>query len=163
MPKDALADTVVDLDRLLRAVDSHEALSVSYLRELRDELESTLRTIKALHAEQTSLTARRQEVTQLLRITKNKGKDQAVRLRSALKAHFGHRFEGLVHFQIRPVRRRSRSVPEEVGIANLDSLIAARTPGASPARSAAPAELSSASPDSPPASLETGADSPEQS
>jgi hypothetical protein len=163
MPKDALADTVVDLDRLVRAVDSHEALSVTYLRQLRDELESTLRTIKALHAEQTSLTARRQEVTQLLRITKAKGKDLAVKLRSALKAHFGHRFEGLVQFQIRPVRRRTRSISEEAGIANLASLMAAHEPGASPARSAAPAEPSSASPNSPPAIPETGADSPEQS
>jgi hypothetical protein len=163
MPKDAFADTVVDLERLVRAVDSNEALGVAYLRDLRDGLESTLRTIKALHAEQTSLTARRQEVTQLLRITKTQGKDQAVKLRSALKAHFGHRHEGLVQFQIRPVRRRSRSVPEEVGIASLASRAADRETAARLPRSAAPAESSSASPLSLPASREDGAASPQQS
>jgi hypothetical protein len=112
MPKDALADVILDLDQLLGAVDSHEALDDPYLRRLRDELEAALLEIKALHAEQASLAARRQEVTQRLRITRGQGQDTAIRLRSALRAHFGHRFEGLVRFRIRPVRRRSRAIPE---------------------------------------------------
>lgn len=149
MPKDALADFIVDLDQLLGAVDSHEALDVPYLKQLRDELEGKLREIKALHAEQVSLTARRQEVTQRLRIMRGEGKDAAVKLRSGLRAHFGHRFEGLVRFRIRPVRRRSRAVPETMAI------LPERT-GGTPAKKSAKPEPSSASPAS-------GSESPEKS
>lgn len=149
MPKDALAEFIVDLERLLAAVDSHEALDVPYLRKLRDDLEATVLEIKALHAEQVSLTARRQEVTQRLRIMRGQGTDAAVKLRSGLRAHFGHRFEGLVQFRIRPVRRRSRAVPETATLLTAGA-------GARPAKTAAKPEPPSVSPAS-------GSDSPEES
>jgi hypothetical protein len=139
MPKDALADFILDLDQLLGAVDSHEALDEPYLRRLRDELEATLLEIKALHAEQASLAARRQEITQRLRITRSRGQDAAIKLRSALRAHFGHRFEGLVRFRIRPVRRRSRAIPETAASLPAGTVVA-------PTKRAAEPEPSSASP-----------------
>lgn len=149
MPKDALADFILDLDQLLGAVDSHEAIDDPYLRRLRDEVDATLREIKALHAEQASLTARRQEVTQRLRIMRGQGQDVAIRLRSALRAHFGHRFEGLVRFRIRPVRRRSRAVPETAAILQAGN-------GAAPGKRSAEPEPFSDSPVS-------GRESPEKS
>jgi len=62
---------------------------------------------------------RRRAVTQQLRIARSEGQDLVVRVRSALRSHLGHRNEGLVRYRIRPIRRRSRALREEVGIAAL--------------------------------------------
>lgn len=116
MPKTALADTLEEWDALLASMDNPEILAIPQMKEMRDALEAMIGAVKALSAEQDSLQARRQAVTQHLRITRGHGQDLVIKVRASLKGHFGHRFEGLVRYRIRPVRRRSRATREEVGI-----------------------------------------------
>lgn len=87
MPKEALATTLQDLSSLLTGMYENEALNVPHLRELRGQLAAVIEAIKALADEQAALEGRRQAVTQQLR--------------------------GLVRFNIRPTRRRSRAKSEE--------------------------------------------------
>ncbi|HSS75575.1 MAG TPA: hypothetical protein VLV54_02420 [Thermoanaerobaculia bacterium] len=48
---------------------------------------------------------------------KGQGRDLVIKTRAAIRSYYGHRNEGLVRFNIRPVRRRSRAIPEGAGIA----------------------------------------------
>jgi hypothetical protein len=116
MSKDSLADLFDELETLVSGMDDWLA-DVPHLRLLRDEVAAVLQGTRELAAEQSSLTARRQAVTQQLRIQKGRGRDLIIKTRAALRSHLGHRNEGLVRFHIRPIRRRSRATPEEVGIA----------------------------------------------
>ncbi|HEX3554616.1 MAG TPA: hypothetical protein VIA62_15445 [Thermoanaerobaculia bacterium] len=116
MPKDALADLFQELETLVSGMDDWLA-DVPHMRPLRDEFAAMLQGTKALAAEQNSLRARRQSVTQQLRILKGQGRDLVIKARAAIRSHYGHRNEGLVRFHIRPVRRRSRAIPEQAGIA----------------------------------------------
>ncbi len=116
MPKDSLADLFDQLETLVSGMDDWLA-DAPHLRPLRDEVAAVLQGTRELAAEQSSLTARRQAVTQQLRIQKGRGRDLVIKARAALRSHLGHRNEGLVRFHIRPTRRRSRATPEEVGIA----------------------------------------------
>ncbi len=52
--------------------------------------------LKILAADQRELQARKQAVTQQLRITRKKGADLVVQIRSAIRSRLGHRSEGLV-------------------------------------------------------------------
>lgn len=139
MPKTALADTLDEWESLLAALDNPEILAIPQMRALRDALELMIRNTKALSAEQTALQARRQAVTQELRITRGNGQDLVIQVKAALRSHFGHRFEGLSRYHIRPIRRRSRAVREEVGI----------TPAARQALRASIPDLSGETPASP--------------
>ena len=112
MPKISLADLLTEWDSLYAGVDRPEVLSLPYMQELRDELAAHITFTKGLAREQESLEGRRRAVTQQLRIAKSEGQDLVVRVRSALRAHLGHRNEGLVRYHIRPVRRRSRAIRE---------------------------------------------------
>lgn len=121
MPKTALADTLMEWDSLLAALDQPEVRAQPHIRELRDELATLLQSVRALNMEQLSLQARRQAVTQQLRITRSQGQDLVVKVRSAVRSLLGHRNERLVRYRIRPVRRRSRAMREELGIFTLGS------------------------------------------
>lgn len=132
MPKTALADTLMEWESILTGMDHPEILSQPYMRELRDELAAMIQATKALANEQASLEGRRQAVTQELRIKRTKGQDLVVRVRSAIRSLLGHRNEGLVRFRIRPIRRRSRRVPEEVGVATFDAAVQAKPSAAVP-------------------------------
>jgi hypothetical protein len=155
MSKDSLADLFDELETLVSGMDDW-VTDVPHLRLLRDEVAAVLQGTRELSAEQSSLTARRQAVTQQLRIQKGRGRDLIIKTRAALRSHFGHRNEGLVRFHIRPVRRRSRATPEEVGIAM-------PTPAPPPVMSPGLTRALGATPDTAPVStLETG-DSPVKS
>jgi hypothetical protein len=111
MPKEARAEMFGDWETLLGGVDDWLA-DIPSLRPLRDEMAAMIRDTKELASEQISLKARAQAVTQQLRIMQGRGKDLAVQLRAAVRSHYGHRNEGLVRFNMRPVRRRSRGIVE---------------------------------------------------
>ncbi|HEV7508742.1 MAG TPA: hypothetical protein VGS07_27935 [Thermoanaerobaculia bacterium] len=116
MPKESRAELFGDWTTLLGGVDDWLA-DIPSLRPLRDEMAAMILDTKALANEQISLKARAQAVTQQLVIMQGRGKDLAVRVRAAVRAHYGHRNEGLVRFNIRPVRRRSRAmVPGEASV-----------------------------------------------
>lgn len=117
MSKASLADTREEWESLYGAMEENEALSDPVLRDLRDQLGAALLALKALAADQKDLEARRQAVTQQLRITRKKGADLVVQIRSAIRGRLGHRSEGLVRYRIRPIRPRTRRQEEEIGIA----------------------------------------------
>ena len=124
MPKTALADTLMEWDLMLAALDQPEIAGQPHMRELRDELQAMIAATREMADEQSSLEARRRAITQQLRITRGHGQDLMVRIRSAVRAQLGHRNEGLVRFRVRPVRRRSRAaVREEIGIATTADLV----------------------------------------
>ncbi len=117
MPKVSLANTHEEWESLFTAMMENEALDDPILRNLRDQLGAVILALKILAADQKELQARRQAVTQQLRITRKKGTDLVVQIRSAIRGRLGHRSEGLVRYRIRPTRRRTRRLEEEVGVA----------------------------------------------
>ena len=117
MPKESLAAMTQELSSLLAGMSENEALDVPHLQVLRRQLADILEAIQSLAAEQASLEGRRQAVTQQLRITRRHAQDIVVAVRGAIRAQLGHRNEGLVRYNIRPTRRRSRAMSEETGIA----------------------------------------------
>ena len=112
MPKISLADLLMEWESLFTGVDRPDILALPYMQELRDELSVHIALTKGLAREQESLEGRRRAVTQQLRIAKSEGQDLVVRVRAAVRAHLGHRNEGLVRYHIRPIRRRSRAIRE---------------------------------------------------
>lgn len=116
MPKAALADTREEWDSLYSALGENEALNDPYLRNLRDQLGALILALKILAADQKDLQARKQAVTQQMRITRKTGEDLVVQIRSAIRGRLGHRSEMLTRYRIRPTRRRTRKVEEEAGI-----------------------------------------------
>ncbi len=86
MPKTALADTLVEWDSLLTALDQPEILAQPHIQELRAELSAVLQSVRALAMEQSALQARRQVVTQQLRINRSKGHDLVIKVRSAVRS-----------------------------------------------------------------------------
>lgn len=162
MPKTALADTMEEWTSLLAALDNPEILEIPQMEELRAALEVKIQTVKALAAEQAALQARRQAVTQQMRITRGHGQDLVIKVKSHIKGHFGHRFEGLVRYRVRPARRRSRAAREEIGItpAAIETLLAGIS--GLPTEALAAPEASGAPSAASPALAEPGASSPDE-
>src|SRR6476659_6929677 len=109
MPKIALADTLHEWESLYRALGEDPALDTPDLRSLRERLRFMLEATKELVAEQASLQARRQAVTQQLGITRGMGDDLVIKIRAGITSALGHANEALVRFGIRPTRRRART------------------------------------------------------
>ncbi len=116
MPKVSLADTHEEWDSLYSALGENEALDDPYVRNLRDQLGAVILALRILAADQRELKSRGQAVTQQMRITRKTGADLVVQIRSAIRGRIGHRSEMLSRYRIRPTRRRTRKVQEEVGI-----------------------------------------------
>jgi hypothetical protein len=116
MPKVSIADTREEWESLFTAMMENEALDDPVLRNLRDQLGAVILALRILAADQKELQARRQAVTQQLRITRKHGTDLVVQIRSAIRGRIGHRSELLTRYRIRPTRRRTRRVEEEAGI-----------------------------------------------
>lgn len=116
MPKVSIADTREDWDSLYSALGENEALNDPALQELRGQLGAVILALKILAADQKDLQARRQAVTQQMRITRKTGADLVVQIRSVIRGRLGHRSELLTRYRIRPTRRRTRKVEEEAGI-----------------------------------------------
>lgn len=112
MPKVALADTILEWEQIISAVNTR-GLDLQHLMEQKERLEAYVAEAKALAVEQDALRARRQQVTKALRIAKRDGRDLASQIRAAVRGVYGIRSEILVNFKMRPVRRRSRSLVEE--------------------------------------------------
>jgi hypothetical protein len=79
MSKIALADALKEWDSMLAALDNIEELDKPALRALREELAEMAQAVKALADEQAYLEARRQAVTQQLRITRSRGLELTIR------------------------------------------------------------------------------------
>jgi hypothetical protein len=75
----------------------------------RQAVEKWLGEVKQLKARQDELNALKQQVTQELKVAVEKGKEAAIQLRAIVKAKLGPRSERLVHWDVAPLRKRSRS------------------------------------------------------
>ncbi len=147
MPKVSLADTREEWDSLFSALGENEALGDPALRDLRDQLGAVILALKILADDQNDLQARRQAVTQQLRITRKKGADLVVQIRSAIRGRLGHRSEALVRYRIRPTRRRTRKLQEEVGVSLYPRPDLLAAIGLAPASSTAPPDPEPAAPE----------------
>lgn len=115
MSKVALADELAEWDAILSGLSDIEALDKPDLQELAAKLVTMSRAVRELRGEQAALEARRQAITQQLRITRRLGQDLAIKIKAAVKGTLGHRSELLIRFAIKPMR--SRKSREESGIA----------------------------------------------
>ena len=109
MPKLALADTLQEWESLCAGLGENPALNTPALRELREALRLMIEATRELVVEQESLQARRQAVTQQLRMTRGQGDDLVIKVRASITSVLGHSNEALVRFGIRPTRRRART------------------------------------------------------
>jgi hypothetical protein len=163
MPKVALADTLDGWRSLLGGLDEEAMADLPEREELRRRLAAMIEATRTLVDEQRDLEGRRRAVTQQLRIMKKNGEDLAVKIRSAVRSHLGHRNEMLTRYGVRPTRRRRRTVPEEAGIsiyARPDLLeMAGIQPGGRPGVSTSPSQVTDAGP----AVQEPGGTSPDTS
>jgi len=114
MPKVALADTIREWEKLLRAAEARLGESpvlAKHIQALRADFES-LRQLDSLRVR---LAAERQEATQKLHAVRERGKTDAISLRAMLVSELGPHNEGLVEFDIRPRRPRSRRKKADAG------------------------------------------------
>ncbi|HKI03493.1 MAG TPA: hypothetical protein VKK31_16055 [Thermoanaerobaculia bacterium] len=106
--KGSYAGFVSDCEKTLTNVKARAAelpdLSV-YITPVEELLAET----KAMGARQQSLQSVKQEETKKLQEVVVKAREAVVRLKAALKAHFGPKSERLVEFGMRPSRKRTRS------------------------------------------------------
>jgi hypothetical protein len=101
----ALADVLQEWDSLLAAV-ADRAPDLAPVEPHRAALAETLDRAKKAKGVQESHGASRQTTTQTLKEILVEGKDQAIRLRGAIRAELGPTTEQLTQFGIRPIRRR---------------------------------------------------------
>ena len=106
MSKVSLASELAEWYSIAAGMADTEALDKPDLRELHEQLSAMIEAVRALAAEQSDLEGRRQTITQQLRITRRRGQDLLIRIKSAIKATLGHNNEFLVRFNIRPIRSR---------------------------------------------------------
>ena len=114
MSKVALADELAEWDAILSGLSDIEALDKPDLQELAAKLTAMSRAVRELRGEQAALEARRQAITQQLRITRRLGQDLTIKIKAAVKGALGHRSELLTRFGIKPTRFRGSR--EETGI-----------------------------------------------
>jgi len=117
MPNSSRADTVLDAEELVAAVEGNPELLPDIGRH-KDPVVETLAEVKSLSIEQQALKADGQAVTQKLKGATRRLKDLTMHLRTAVRADVGLRNEKLVQFKMAPLRPRSRkpkpAEPEQV-------------------------------------------------
>lgn len=107
MPAQSFAELMEDWEALRTAVQDNAA-NLPDVERTRLAFEDIMARIKEMKARQDSLTAARQETTQLLNKLLADGRDLAIRLRAVVKANLGPKSERLVQFGIAPSRKRTR-------------------------------------------------------
>lgn len=108
----AYPNIVRDLGGVLEAVDRNPEVQPSVEAE-RQSLAESFAEIQGLKARQKELTAQRQEVTQQLQAAISRGKEAAIRVKSVVRGKIGPRNERLVHFNVAPLRKRTRKTKQE--------------------------------------------------
>ena len=99
-------------EKLLAAIASNPTL-LPDLSDLTVPLEQTIAEIKVLSGRQETLKADKQKTTQDLRAAFDRARDQAIRIRAAVKSRLGPRTEKLVEFQVAPIRPRTRTTKKK--------------------------------------------------
>jgi hypothetical protein len=140
MSKIALADTLMEWDMIVAGMADTAALAKPDLQELREQLAALTQAVRDLAAEQSYLEGRRQGVTQQLRITRRRGQELTIRVKSAIVAVLGHSNELLVRFGIRPIRSRKMREETNLSVFPRPDLLAAAGLARAPAPDAAEPE-----------------------
>ncbi len=96
-----------DWEQLLAAVQEHQAILPDLTTE-KDTLQQLLQAANEMKLRKESYRAARQQSTQDLNDLLRQGNEVAMQIRSAAKFKIGARNERLVHFNIAPLRSRSR-------------------------------------------------------
>ena len=108
---------IVDAEGLLAAVDANRDL-LPNIDEHKTPVVEGLARIKALRAQQQTLKADKQRVTQELKAAFRETRDMTIQLRAVIRGKVGVRNEKLVEFKVPPLRKRPRrsklTEPEEV-------------------------------------------------
>ena len=113
MVKVSVAKLMSDWDVMIANVGKDETLRTPQVEELRRQLLAARQKLKELLDEQNHLEGLRKGVTQQVQVTKELGFDVAIKLRSAIRSHHGHRYPGLTSFRMRPIPQRSRRRRQE--------------------------------------------------
>jgi hypothetical protein len=108
MPRNSIADVTTDLQNLDGTVRA-SAADVPGVGVHMTSLGEVLGGLQDLNASVETRKGLKQEESQKRRALLKQGKDLAIQIRAALKAHFGPRSERLVEFGIRPLRPRKGS------------------------------------------------------
>ena len=108
MPKNSIADLIVDWEMLLATIRA-SAAGLPGLEAFIAPLEALLAAAKELTVRVETSRGIKQQETQQRRALLQEGKNLTSRIRAALKAHFGLQNERLVEFGVRPIRSRSRA------------------------------------------------------
>lgn len=122
------SDIITHWRQLLEAAAKSPELK-SGIDEERAALEGAIADVEELKARQQELTAYRQEATQRLRAAVQRGRDLALRFRSVARAKVGPYNERMVHFNVAPIRGRSR---KPVVVEPTNGETPGGTPGAEP-------------------------------
>jgi hypothetical protein len=113
MPKTSLADFVTDWETLLKNV-SDAAAELPNMDVYKGVLEQLLANAKDGIALSHARRGLKQQETKNLQELIAKGRDAALQLRSAVKAHFGPRSERLLQFGMTPLRKRKKAAVQAV-------------------------------------------------
>lgn len=104
----SFADLLRDWSGLLEAVQRYPELHPLMEAE-RQTLVESYQQLQVLKARQDEHKAVRQEITQQLKQVIETGKVAAMQVRSLARGKIGPKNERLVHFQVAPLRKRSRA------------------------------------------------------
>lgn len=107
------AEAIVDAEGLLDAVSANSSLFPD-IDIHRDPLVQVMEQIRALRAQQKTLTADKQKVSQDLKVLMREARDLTIQLRSVVRAKIGVRSEKLVEFRVPPLRKRPRKAKPPV-------------------------------------------------
>lgn len=101
------ASVVTGWGQQLTAVDRN-ATDLLQAEIPREKLQEILTEIRDLSAEQSALTARKQEVSKRIQILLAQGRKLSTVLRVLVREQYGNRSEKLAEFNLRPFRGRPR-------------------------------------------------------
>jgi hypothetical protein len=124
------ADVMADWEELLQAIQINPDLQPLIETE-RQFLAKLLTDAQGFKARQNELLGLRQEVTQQLGATVEKGKETVTAIRSVLRGKVGPKSERLAHFKIAPLRKRPRKAKEKTA-KKPGGEVPGETPGSSP-------------------------------
>lgn len=108
MPKGSLADFVTDWDRLVKNVATNAA-ELPDLAVYKAPLEQLLAKAQEGMARAKIHQGLKQEENKAVQTLIDAGKEAAVKLRAAIKAHLGPRSERLIDYGMKPLRPRSKT------------------------------------------------------
>ena len=103
--------TINGWERLVVPMEAN-AQDFPHLEAQRQELEAILTEVREVSAQQTALTAAKQERTKRLQTLLVEGRKLATFLRNGIRQRYGDRSEKLVEFDLKPFRGRVRPPAE---------------------------------------------------